>query len=150
MSEHAKNCLSPSSSRRFEFLDQLTHHFVLPPIQLVQDDDDVVYCSPHTSTPMVMQGRALVLKNTCQNASSTSVEKHLSWSPDIHPTARWVPSTPHRSRPAGRPPNRQPCAAGAVEREYDGGNSLSEAHGPSTVALQQRCHRASAPARRPS
>ena len=27
---------------------------------------------------------------------------------------------------------------------------LSEAHGPSTVALQQRCHRASAPARRPS
>ena len=77
--------------------------------------------SPHTSTPMVMQGRSLALKNTCQNASSTSVEKHLSWSPDIHPTARWVPSTPHRSRPAGRPPNRQPCAAGAEEREYDGG-----------------------------
>ena len=77
--------------------------------------------SPHTSAPMVMQGRALALKNTCQNASSTSVEKHLSWSPDIHPTARWVPSTPHRSRPAGRPPNRQPCAAGAEEREYDEG-----------------------------
>ena len=66
--------------------------------------------SPHTSAPMVMQGRALALKNTCQNASGTSVEKHLSWSPDIHPTARWVPSTPHRSRPAGHPPNRQPCA----------------------------------------
>ena len=28
-------------------------------------------------------------------------------------------------------------------------NFLSEAHGPSTVARQQRCHRASAPARRP-
>ena len=41
--------------------------------------------SPHTSAPMVMQGRALALKNTCQNASGTSVEKHLSWSPDIHP-----------------------------------------------------------------
>ena len=216
--------------------------------------------SPHTSAPMVMQGRALVLKNTCRNASSTSVKKHLSWSPDIHPTARWVPSTPHRSRPAGYPPTRQPGAVGAKEREcnvgpyveaddeeetrpsaavppsvlgattstraptatihdrgitttspapslapfacpvaappttadargvktetmsptpersprgahadpcpataaspfpsprYDDGlrgkpDFLSEAHGPSTVALQQRCHRASAPARRPS
>lgn len=216
--------------------------------------------SPHTSAPMVMQGRALVLKNTCRNASSTSVKKHLSWSPDIHPTARWVPSTPHRSRPAGYPSTRQPGAVGAKEREcnvghyveaddeeetrpsaavppsvlgattstraptatihdrgitttspapspasfacpveappttadargvktetmsptpersprgahadpcpataaspfpsprYDDGlrgkpDFLSEAHGPSTVALQQRCHRASAPARRPS
>ena len=35
---------------------------------------------PHTSAPMVMHGRALALKNTCRNASSTSVEKHLSWS----------------------------------------------------------------------
>ena len=216
--------------------------------------------SPHTSAPMVMQGRALVLKNTCRNASSTSVKKHLSWSPDIHPTARWVPSTPHRSRPAGYPPTRQPGAVGAKERECNVGHYveaddeeetrpsaavppsvlgaitstraptatihdrgitttspapslasfacpveappttadargvktetmspppersprgahaapcpataappfpsprhddglrgkpdfLSEAHGPSTVALQQRCHRASAPARRPS
>lgn len=216
--------------------------------------------SPHTSAPMVMQGRALVLKNTCRNASSTSVKKHLSWSPDIHPTARWVPSTPHRSRPAGYPSTRQPGAVGAKERECNVGHYveaddeeetrpsaavppsvlgaitstrsptatihdrgitttspapslapfacpvaappttadargvktetmspppersprgahaapcpataappfpsprhddglrgkpdfLSEAHGPSTVALQQRCHRASAPARRPS
>ena len=82
---------------------------------------------PHTSTPMVMQGRALALKNTCQNASSTSVEKHLSWSPDIHPTARWVPSTPHRSRPAGHPPNRHPGVAGAEKREYSEGSDV-EAH----------------------
>ena len=78
--------------------------------------------SPHTSAPMVMRGRALVLKNTCRNASSTSVIKHLSWSPDIHPTARWVPSTPHRSRPAGYPPNRQPGAVGAKERECNVGH----------------------------
>ena len=78
--------------------------------------------SPHTSAPMVMQGRALVLKNTCRNASSTSVKKHLSWSPDIHPTARWVPSTPHRSRPAGSPPTRQPGAVGAKERECNVGH----------------------------
>ena len=97
--------------------------------------------SPHTSAPMVMRGRALVLKNTCRNASSTSVKKHLSWSPDIHPTARWVPSTPHRSRPAGRPPNRQPCAAGAEEREYDGGCDV-EADGkrrrPQSAARRRR------------
>ena len=78
--------------------------------------------SPHTSAPMVMQGRALALKNTCQNASGTSVEKHLSWSPDIHPTARWVPSTPHRSRPAGYPPTRHSGAVGAKERECNVGH----------------------------
>ena len=97
--------------------------------------------SPHTSTPMVMQGRALALKNTCQNASSTSVEKHLSWSPDIHPTARWVPSTPHRSRPAGHPPNRQPCAVGAEEREYDEGCDVEadgERRRPQSAARRRR------------
>ena len=78
--------------------------------------------SPHTSAPMVMHGRALALKNTCRNASSTSVEKHLSWSPDIHPTARWVPSTPHRARPAGHPPTRHPGAVDAKERECNVGH----------------------------
>ena len=78
--------------------------------------------SPQTSAPMAKRGRALVLKNTCRNASSTSVKKHLSWSPDIHPTARWVPSTPHRSRPAGYPPTRQPGAVGAKERECNVGH----------------------------
>ena len=34
-----------------------------------------------------------------------------------HPsTARWVPSTPHRSRPAGHPTNRQPCAVAGIRR----------------------------------
>ena len=97
--------------------------------------------SPHTSAPMVMQGRALALKNTCQNASSTSVEKHLSWSPDIHPTARWVPSTPHRSRPAGHPTNRQPCAVGAEEREYDEGCDVEadgERRRPQSTARRRR------------
>ena len=97
--------------------------------------------SPHTSAPMVMQGRALALKNTCQNASGTSVEKHLSWSPDIHPTARWVPSTPHRSRPAGHPPNRQPCAVGAEEREYDEGCDVEadgERRRPQSAARRRR------------
>ena len=78
--------------------------------------------SPQTSAPMAKRGRALVLKNTCRNASSTSVKKHLSWSPYIHPTARWVPSTPHRSRPAGYPPTRQPGAVGAKERECNVGH----------------------------
>ena len=96
---------------------------------------------PHTSAPMVMQGRALALKNTCRNASSTSVEKHLSWSPDMHPTARWVPSTPHRSRPAGHPPNRQPCAVGAEEREYDEGCDVEadgERRRPQSAARRRR------------
>ena len=96
---------------------------------------------PHTSAPMVMHGRALALKNTCRNASSTSVEKHLSWSPDMHPTARWVPSTPHRSRPAGHPPNRQPCAVGAEEREYDEGCDVEadgERRRPQSAARRRR------------
>ena len=41
-----------------------------------------------------------------------SVEKHLSWSPGIHTTVRWVPSTPHRSHPTGHPPNRQTVCSG--------------------------------------
>ena len=51
--------------------------------------------SPHTLASMLMRGNALALKNTCRNAPRTSVEKHLSWSSDIYPAARWVP-TPHR------------------------------------------------------
>jgi hypothetical protein len=47
--------------------------------------------SPHTLASMLMRGNALALKNTCRNAPRTSVEKHLSWSSDIYPAARWVP-----------------------------------------------------------
>jgi hypothetical protein len=39
--------------------------------------------SPHTSVPMLMRGNALVLKTPVENAPRTSIEKHLSWSPDI-------------------------------------------------------------------
>ena len=89
---------------------------------------------------MVMQGRALALKNTCRNASSTSVEKHLSWSPDIHPTARWVPSTPHRARPAGHPPTRHPGAVDARSENATWGTTSR----PTTrkkPARPQLCHR---------
>ena len=59
-----------------------------------------------------------------------------------HPsTARWVPSTPHRSRPAGHPPNRQPCAVGAEEREYDEGCDVEadgERRRPQSAARRRR------------
>jgi hypothetical protein len=45
--------------------------------------------SPHTPAPMLMRGNALVLKTPVENAPRTSVEKHLSWSPDIPPAARF-------------------------------------------------------------
>ena len=50
--------------------------------------------SPHTSAPMLMRGNALVLKTPVENALRTSVEKHLSWSSDIPPAARF-PARPH-------------------------------------------------------
>ena len=56
----------------------------------------------------------MVLKNTLvENAPRTSIEKHLSWSSDIPPAARFPP---HRSRPAGYQPNRQSATVGAEER----------------------------------
>ena len=45
--------------------------------------------SPHTSAPMLMRGNALVLKTPVENAPRTSIEKHLSWSSDIPPAARF-------------------------------------------------------------
>ena len=34
-----------------------------------------------------------------------------------HPSrSAWVPPTPHRTHPAGHPPNRQPATAGEQER----------------------------------
>ena len=50
----------------------------------------------HTSAPMLMRGNALVLKTPVENAQRTSIEKHLSWSPDIPPAARFPL---HRSSP---------------------------------------------------
>ena len=44
---------------------------------------------PHTSAPMLMRGDALVLKTPVENAPRTSIEKHLSWSSDIPPAARF-------------------------------------------------------------
>ena len=59
--------------------------------------------------------------NTCHDARCAHKSAPMVMRGDIHPTARWVPSTPHRSRPAGHPPNRQSGAAGAQEREYNEG-----------------------------
>ena len=62
---------------------------------------------------MLMRGNALVLKAPVENAPRTSIEKHLSWSPDIPPAARFPL---HRSRPAEYQPNRQPATVGAESR----------------------------------
>ncbi len=61
---------------------------------------------PHKSAPMLMRGNALVLKTPVENAPRTSIEKHVSWSPDIPPASRFPL---HRSRPAEYQPNRQPA-----------------------------------------
>jgi hypothetical protein len=58
--------------------------------------------SPHTSAPMLMRVNALLLKTPVENAPRTSIEKHLSWSPDIPPAAHFPL---HRSRPAESQPN---------------------------------------------
>jgi hypothetical protein len=68
--------------------------------------------SPHTLASMLMRGNALVLKTPVENAPRTSIEKHLSWSPDIPPAARFPL---HRSRPAEYQPNRQPATVCAEE-----------------------------------
>jgi hypothetical protein len=60
--------------------------------------------SPHTSASKLMQGNALVLKTPVENAPRTSIEKYLSWSPDIPPASRFPL---HQSRPAEYQPNKQ-------------------------------------------
>jgi hypothetical protein len=68
-----------------------------------------------------MRGNALVLKTPVENAPRTSIEKHLSWSPDIPPAAHFPL---HRSRPAEYQPNRQPATvcvkSGAEEARQQG------------------------------
>ena len=79
--------------------------------------------SPHTSAPMLMWGKwvnTLVLKTPVKNAQRTSIEKHLTRSLDIPPAGRFPP---HRSRPAGYPPNRQPATVGEEERGWRGTTS---------------------------
>jgi hypothetical protein len=65
------------------------------------------------------RGNALVLKTPVENAPRISIEKHLSWSSDIPPAARFPL---HRSRPAKYQPNRQPatvCAESGAESDDD-------------------------------
>ena len=72
---------------------------------------------PHMSAPMLMQGRALALKNEhLSKCPVTSVHETPVMVPGHNPAARWVLPTPHRSHPAGHPPNRQPAIAREEER----------------------------------
>ena len=95
--------------------------------------------SPHTSAPMLMRGNALVLKTPVENAPRTSIEKHLSWSSDIPPAARFPL---HRSLPAEYQPNRQPatvCAeSGAGEaRQRVGRQRVGRRRGRLTSGARQ-------------
>ena len=67
----------------------------------------------------------------------------------------YTAENPHadgRAAPGARPRFRPPRRRDPNPRQQDGGktNVLSSANGPSTVALQQRCHRTSASASSPS
>ena len=75
---------------------------------------------------MLMRGNALVLKTPVENAPRTSIEKHLSWSPDIPPAVRFPL---HRSRPAGYQPNRQPATVGAESRAGEAHTVRARAEG---------------------
>ncbi len=55
---------------------------------------------------MLMRCNELVLKTPVENATRTSIEKHLSWSSDIPPASHFPL---HLSRPAKYQPNLQPA-----------------------------------------
>jgi hypothetical protein len=71
-------------------------------------------------------------------------------------TSTRIPTTTSHGRgtpkppPAPPPPHPRSRPRANHDRLRGKPDCLPEAHGPSAVALQQRCHRASAPARRPS
>ena len=87
----------------------------------------------------------MVLKTPVENAPRTRIEKHLSWSSDIPPAARFPL---HRSRPAEYQPNQQPdtvCAeSGAGEaRRRVGRTRAANERSPRSRALAMQ---SSAPA----
>ena len=90
--------------------------------------------SPHTSAPMLMRGNALVLKTPVENAPRTSIEKHLSWSPDIPPAARFPL---HRSRPAEYQPNRQPATVCAESGAGEARRRVGRRRGRLTSGARQ-------------
>jgi hypothetical protein len=90
--------------------------------------------SPHTSAPMLMRGNALVLKTPVENAPRTSIEKHLSWSSDIPPAARFPL---HRSRPAKYQPNRQPATVCAESGAGEARRRVGRRRGRLTSGARQ-------------
>jgi hypothetical protein len=78
--------------------------------------------SPHTSAPMLMRGNALVLKTPVENAPRThtgpSIEKHLSWSPDLPPAALFH-STDHVQQKISPTDNPPPSARRAGRESHD-------------------------------
>ena len=97
--------------------------------------------SPHTSMPMLMRGNAMVLKTPVENAPRTSIEKHLSWSSDIPPAARFPL---HRSRPAEYQPNRQPATVCAESGAGEARRRVGRRRGrltPDGYALHQKSKR---------
>ena len=109
--------------------------------------DVMILDPPHTSAPMLMRGNALVLKTPVENAPRTSIEKHLSWSSDIPPAARFPL---HRSRPAEYQPNRQPatvCAeSGAGEARRRVGRRRGRLTSGARSSLRALVMQSSAPA----
>ena len=89
---------------------------------------------PHTSAPMLMRGNALVLKTPVENAPRTSIEKHLSWSSDIPPAARFPL---HRSRPAKYQPNRQPATVCAESGAGEARRRVGRRRGRLTSGARQ-------------
>ena len=88
----------------------------------------------HTSTPMLMRGNALVLKTPVENAPRNSIEKHLSWSSDIPPAARFPL---HQSRPAEYQPNRQPATVCAESGAGEARQRVGRRRGRLTSGARQ-------------
>ena len=92
---------------------------------------------PHAD---VQSRRAPASINTCHDVRFAP---HVGADGD----ARWISNPHHRGCARSQDRDDPRAHPDGLRGKPD---FLSEAHGPSTVALQQRCHRASAPARRPS
>jgi hypothetical protein len=91
----------------------------------------------NTSVPMLMWGNALVLKTPVENAPRTSIEKHLSWSPDIPPAALFPL---HLSRPTEYQPNRQPATVCAESWAGEAQRLVGRQRGQLTSSSRQSLH----------
>jgi len=132
------------------------------------ETDDEEETRPSAAVPPSVRGSTRTPTVAIHDRGITTTSPSPSLAPFACPVAA-PPTTADargvKTETVSPPPERSPrgvhaapCPAPAAPppapRHDDGlrgkPDFLSEAHGPSTVALQQRCHRASAPARRPS